>query len=162
MPEHLRIWGPMAVYGLMAAALSFSIDQGFKTWMLYSFQIADRQPVSVTSFFDLVIIFNKGISYGWLKGLGPWPLIIGQSLVTLFLWLWMAGSDRKFHAIVLGMIIGGALGNIVDRFIYGGVADFFFFHAFGFSWYVFNLADVAVVVGAAILVYTSFTDKTEN
>ncbi len=151
----------MAVFGLLTAALVFGIDQGHKTWMLHYFNIAERAPVRITSFLDLVMAWNKGISYGWLKGLGPWVLIAGQSLVTAFLWLWLAGSKTKFDAIVLGMIIGGALGNIADRVMYGAVADFFYLHAFGFSWYVFNLADVAVVVGACILVYSSFTAKSD-
>lgn len=156
MPESYKIWGPMAKYGLLVALLCFGIDQAFKAWMLHVFHIGARQPVSVLPYFDLVLAWNKGISYGWLKGLGPWLLIVGQSLATLFLWLWMAGSKNKGSALILGLIIGGAWGNIADRLHYGAVADFFYLHGGGFSWYVFNLADVAIVVGAALLLYDFF------
>ncbi|VAV96122.1 Lipoprotein signal peptidase [hydrothermal vent metagenome] len=158
MLKDFAIWGRFAPIGLAFIALGFGIDQGFKWWMLYVYDISAKQPVSLTPFFDLVMVWNPGVSYGWFKNLGPWVLIAGQSLIVLLLWFWLAGSKDRISAIAVGLIIGGALGNITDRVAYEAVADFFHFYAFGYNWYIFNLADVVIVAGAAILVYGSIRE----
>ena len=158
MFKDMALWGRFAPWGLVFIAASFGIDQAHKWWMLYVFNISAMQPVHVTPFFDLVLVWNLGVSYGWLKSLDPGLLIAGQLLISLLLWCWLAGAKDRLSAIATGMIIGGALGNIADRIMYEAVADFFYLHAFGFSWYVFNLADVAIVAGAALLVYGSIRE----
>ena len=137
---------------------SFGIDQVHKWWMLSVYNIAAQQPVHITPFLDLVLVWNKGVSYGWLKSLDPQILIAGQFAICLLLWFWLAGSKDRLSAIAIGMVIGGALGNVADRILFKAVADFFHLHAYGFSWYVFNLADVAIVAGAGLLVYASLKD----
>jgi len=154
----LSLKGRYTTLALVLIAMVFNIDQAHKWWMLTVYDIANIQPVQITPFFDLMLVWNTGVSYGWLKNLGPWWLIGGQVLISLLLWLWLAGSKDRPSVIAGGLIIGGALGNVADRIIYGAVADFFHLHAFGFSWYVFNIADVAIVAGAAILVYGSIRD----
>ena len=156
--SEIKLWGRYAPMALVLIALVFGIDQIHKWWMLTVYNIASIQPVKVTSFFDLLLVWNTGVSYGWLKNLGSWWLIIGQSLISLLLWLWLAGTRDRLSVIAMSLIIGGALGNVVDRIVYGAVADFFHLHAYGFSWYVFNIADVAIVAGAAILVYGSLIE----
>lgn len=150
-----RFWGPLAPLALALAILTFAIDQLHKYWMLDVYGIAEKSPVRVTSFFDLVMVWNKGVSYGlFTTHTQEW--LIGLSLViALLLWVWAAGARRPIAAAALGLVIGGALGNAFDRFWRGAVADFFHFHYQSFSWYVFNLADVAIVVGVALLMYES-------
>ena len=158
MFKNLAIWSRFAPLGLMVIAISFGIDQVFKWWMLFVYNISSNQPVTVTSFFDLILVWNTGVSYGWLKNFGPWVLVAGQMIICLLLWLWLNGLKDRISAIAVALVIGGALGNIADRLMYHAVADFFHLYAFGYSWYIFNLADVAIVAGAAILVYGSFRD----
>lgn len=153
--KDLSIWSRFAPLALVFIAVVFGIDQAYKFWMLFVYKIAAVQPVHVTGFFDLVLVWNTGISYGLLKSLGPWVLIVSQLAICLLLWLWLAAAKDRLSAMATGLIIGGALGNITDRILYEAVADFFLLHGFGYSWYVFNLADVAIVAGAAILVYGS-------
>jgi len=156
----LRLWGPHARLGLLVAAATFLLDQAVKTWLIWGYGIAGRQPVALTPFLDLVMAWNLGISYG----LFPLDSAAGQMFLALFkvaaataLWLWLCGNEGRVAAAALALIIGGALGNALDRVVYGGVADFFSLHlrAIGstFHWYVFNLADVAIVAGVGALLY---------
>lgn len=158
MLKNITIWGRYAPLGLLLIVISLATDQAHKWWMLYVYDIGKKQPVSITPFFDLILVWNPGVSYGWLNTLGPWLLIGGQLLISAMLWMWLSGAKDRTTAMATGLIIGGALGNVADRIIYHAVADFFHLHAFGYNWYVFNLADVAIVVGAAILVYGTVSD----
>jgi signal peptidase II len=157
----LSLLGRLSGLGLATALVTFVVDQGHKWWMLGPFDIAARQPVRVTPFLDLVLTWNTGISYGWLAqetDTGRWALIALSVLITGALWLWLAQARRPLVAVALGLVIGGALANAMDRIVHGAVADFFLFHGFGFSWYVFNIADVAIVAGIGLLLYDSFSD----
>jgi len=157
----LSLAGSLSTTGLAVACAIFIVDQLHKWWMLGPFDIATRQPVRVTPFFDLVLAWNRGISYGWFaqeSETGRWALI-GLSLVVTFgLWLWLAQARRAVAAVALGLVIGGALANTMDRVVHGAVADFFLFHGFGFSWYVFNIADSAIVAGVILLLYESLSE----
>ena len=158
----ISIWGRYAPLGLVLIAVVFGIDQAHKWWMLTVYNIASLQPVQITPFFNLVLVWNTGVSYGWLKDLGPWLLITGQLLISLLLWLWLAGARDRVSVLATALVIGGALGNVTDRIIHGAVADFFHLHAYGFSWYVFNIADVAIVAGAALLLYGSYREMADK
>ncbi len=153
--SQLRFWSPLAPLVPALAALVFGLDQTHKWWMLNVYDIASRQPVSVTTFFDLVLTWNKGISYGLLPTRLQGLLIALSIIVSLILWIWACRSRSVLGAAALAIIIGGALSNALDRAVHGAVADFFHFHAGGFSWYVFNIADIAIVAGVAILLYES-------
>jgi signal peptidase II len=148
------------VVGLICALLTVLIDQAHKYWMLGIYRIQDRGRVPVTSFLDLVYVKNFGISYGLFAQDGhdgQWILIVFAVLVAIGLAVWMALSATSLvMALSLGLLIGGAIGNAIDRAHMGGVADFFSLHAFGFYWYVFNIADVAIVAGVCGLLYESF------
>ncbi|MGH6855586.1 MAG: signal peptidase II [Aestuariivirga sp.] len=154
-----RLWSPLAPLVLALAALVFGLDQTHKWWMLNVFDIAKRQPVSVTSFFDLVLTWNKGISYGLLPTQQQGLLIALSIIVSLILWIWACRSRSIATVAALAIIIGGALSNALDRVFHGAVADFFHFHLGSFSWYVFNLADVAIVAGVIVLLYESFVGE---
>ena len=146
--------------GLIAAALALIADQGSKLFMLYGADFVHMQPrqsVPVLPFFNLVMVWNSGISYGLFPAsgrLGTWVLI-GLSMVAIVVlsWLLWRASSRAL-AIGYGLIIGGAIGNnLIDRVIYGQVADFFHFYGFGYDWYVFNIADLAITLGAMAILY---------
>ncbi|HEY4124138.1 MAG TPA: signal peptidase II [Rhizomicrobium sp.] len=146
-------------WGFIAAMFALILDQGSKLLMLHAFGFNDMRSgdaVSVFPFFNLVMVWNPGVSYGLFPARG----LMGTLLLALFsagavaaLGWWMWHSHRKSLTIGLGLVIGGALGNLMDRVIYGAVADFFHFYAFGYDWYVFNVADVAITFGVIALLY---------
>ena len=149
--------------GLVAAIAVLALDQASKLWLLRVFDIGHRGAVKVTPFFDLVLAWNTGISYGWFQNESPAGqavLIAVKAVAVIILAVWMARSRTLIATVALGLIIGGAIGNAIDRFAYGAVVDFALFHVqIGgntFNWYVFNLADVAIVAGVAALLYDSF------
>jgi signal peptidase II len=157
----VRLWGRLSALGLILAGASFAMDQAFKWWMLHVFDIEARQPIALFPVFDIVLAWNRGISYGWLseKSFAPQGLLIALAVViSLGLWIWLARTTRPVTAAAIGLILGGALANAFDRAAYGAVADFFSFHLGSFEWYIFNLADVAIVAGVALLVYESLSE----
>jgi signal peptidase II len=136
--------------------ITLAIDQGFKLWMLLGYDIADHGVVAVGPYLDLVMAWNTGISYGLFQQdgeFGRWVLIGIKALAVLVFGAWMLKAETRLTALGLGLIIGGALGNGIDRVVWGAVADFFSFHVGSFRWYVFNLADAAIVVGVILLLY---------
>ena len=156
------LWGRLSSIGLALAAFSLFADQLFKFWMLRIIDIASSQPIVVTPFFSLVLAWNQGVSYGWFAqsgDLGRLILIAVSLVASVLLWVWLARTPSPLSAAGLGLIIGGAIGNVIDRVNYGAVADFFLFHAFGFSWYIFNIADVAIVAGVLALLYDSLREN---
>ena len=149
--------------GIIAAITTVLVDQASKLWLLYVLDIGHRGTVRVTSFFDLVLAWNIGISFGLFQNdsqIAQIALMAIKVLAVIALAVWMARSRTLLATIALGLIIGGAIGNAVDRFAYGAVVDFALFHVQvggnTFNWYVFNLADVAIVAGVAALLYDSF------
>lgn len=149
--------------GVIAALLVLVLDQATKLWLLFVFDIAHRGAVEVTPFFDLVLAWNIGISFGWLQSenqLAQIALMAIKGIAVIALAIWMARSRTLIATLALGLIIGGAIGNAIDRFAYGAVVDFALLHiqlgGKTFNWYVFNLADVAIVAGVAALLYDSF------
>jgi signal peptidase II len=148
--------------GAIVAAVALAADQIFKNLMLYGFDFRAKDlfaRIEVTSFFDLVMVWNRGVSYGHFQasGLTGTIILIAFSLVAVVaLTWWLTTADRRILAWGLGLVIGGALGNVIDRAIYGAVADFFRFHAFGYDWYVFNVADAAITVGVVALLLDAF------
>lgn len=151
-------------FGFTLAGVIFLADQAHKFWMLEIFDIRRHQPVHVAPFLDLVIAWNPGISYSLLRAdsaFGRWALVGATGIIIALLLVWLWKATHKRLACGLGLIAGGALGNLLDRILYGAVADFFHFYVdtenWGrLSWYVFNVADVAIVAGVAVLLYDSF------
>jgi signal peptidase II len=140
-----------------------ALDQAVKLWLLFVFDIGHRGAVQIAPFFDLVLAWNVGISFGWFQNdgaLAQIALTAIKAIAVVVLAIWMARSTTRTATVGLGMIIGGAVGNAIDRFAYGAVVDFALFHVqIGektFNWYVFNLADAAIVAGVAALLYDSF------
>jgi signal peptidase II len=160
------LFGPCSRLGLTVAFLAGLVDQLAKIWLLFGFRLADRGVVSLTPFLDLVLTWNQGISYGLFQqetDLGRWILLGIKAGAVAVLWVWLARVQSRLAAVALGLIVGGAIGNAIDRLAYGAVADYVLFHldfAGGrFNWYVFNLADVAIVAGVVGLLYESFAGE---
>jgi signal peptidase II len=146
-------------WGLVTAAGALVADQGSKFGLLYGLGFLHRAPsqsIPVLPFFNLVMVWNPGISYG----LFPASSIIGTAVLVLVslaaiagLGYWLWGMTSLSLAMGVGLVIGGALGNLIDRLVYGRVADFFHFYGFGYDWYVFNIADIAITFGAVAIIY---------
>lgn len=161
-PAGSYLWGRLSAFGLAFAAVTCLVDQAAKFWLLDSFDLANRGTVPVTRFIDLVLTWNTGISYGLLQqqgAAGTWALFAFRLAAVVFLWVWLTRAPSRLTAAALGLIIGGAVGNGIDRLHWPGVMDFVLFHietaGFSFRWYVFNLADVAIVAGVVGLLYES-------
>ena len=153
--------GPLTRFGVAVAAVACLLDQASKLYLLFVHDLA-ANPIHLGPFFDFVLTRNTGISYGLFQtqgALGQWVLLGLKGLAVVLLWVWLARSRDRLTALSLGLIIGGAIGNGIDRLAYGWVADFVFFHVsagtWRFNWYVFNLADVAIVAGVIGLLYES-------
>lgn len=148
----------------MIAALALVLDQASKTWILESVMQPPR-VIEITPFFNIVLTWNRGVSFGMFNNhsaYGPY-LLTGLAIViiiALSVWLWRATT--RTSVLALGLIIGGAIGNVVDRVLYGAVVDFLDVHAFGYHWPAFNVADSAVCVGAAMLVLESLFTRAET
>lgn len=147
---------PVLHIGIAVAAVVFVLDQLTKYAVLYGLDLAVRGKIYVTPFMDFVLAMNRGISYGLFPQdgeLGRWFLFSVKIAASVFFFLWMRRATSGLVAIALGLLIGGALGNALDRALQGAVVDFVALHAFGFRWYVFNLADAAIVAGVIGLLY---------
>jgi signal peptidase II len=149
--------------GLLVAAATAILDQAVKLWLLFGFNLPARGRVPLTSFLDLVLTWNTGISYGLFQQEGPLGqgiLLAVKVIAVALLVVWLARAATLAAAVALGLIIGGAIGNGIDRLAYGAVADFVLLHVtitgWNYNWYVFNLADTAIVAGVAGLLYDSF------
>jgi signal peptidase II len=146
--------GGMVRLGLTVALLLLGFDQLTK-WAALDLLDLQARPIAVTPFFNLVMVWNKGVSFGMLNSLGPlapW-LLSGVALaVVIALLFWLRRSENAVMATGLGLVIGGALGNVVDRVRYGAVVDFLDFHVAGWHWPAFNLADAGICVGAGLIV----------
>lgn len=154
------LWGTFSPLGATVALVTMGIDQAHKWWMLKIIGFTEGVRYALLPFLDVVYVKNTGISYSLLdqKTLsGQYVLAAFAMLASATLWVWLAKSgSSRLMAWSLGLIIGGALGNGLDRLTLGGVADFFSAHAFGFYWYVFNIADMAIVAGVVGLLYDSY------
>jgi signal peptidase II len=162
--DWLSQWrGPFTPLGVATALAVGLLDQASKLWLLYGFDLADRGRVVLAPVADLVLVRNYGISYGWFQWLGGsarWALIALTLAAVVFLIAWLARAGSRLSGLALGLIIGGAIGNAIDRIIQGGaVIDFVRLHAViggvDRDWYVFNVADAAIVAGVAGLLYES-------
>jgi signal peptidase II len=151
--------------GLVVAAGALVLDQGFKLLMLFAFGFAGLAPgesVSLLPFFDLVMVWNPGITFGLFPAnslAGTVVLASFQILAISALLWWLWSAKKKILVVGIGLVVGGALGNLIDRLIYGKVADFFHFHVAGFNWYVFNIADTAITIGVAGLLYEALSNS---
>jgi signal peptidase II len=157
--SRVTLTGPFTRIGLFIAALIFALDQLSKWWILKIVNLDEREPIYLTPFLDLAMAWNKGVSYGLLATDMQGFLIALSLAITAMLVMWLAKADKAVAAASYGLLIGGALGNALDRWLHGAVADFVHFHWGTFSWYIFNVADIAIVAGVAVLLYDAVLGK---
>jgi len=150
------------VFGLILAATVIGLDQISK-WAIMELMRPPR-VIEITPFFNLVVGWNRGISFGLFNNDSPlnaWILSILALSIAIVLVIWLSRTDRRSVAIGLGLIIGGAIGNVIDRLRFGAVFDFLDVHAYGFHWPAFNVADSAITIGAVLLVADSLFARPE-
>lgn len=145
--------------GLPLAAGILAADQASKWWILDGLRLPELGQVKLLAAgpfgLDLTMVWNRGVTFGMLTGDSAWhqiALSLVAALVAAFLLRWLARAENRLTAIALGAVIGGAVGNVIDRLRFGAVVDFVDAHAWGWHWYVFNLADAAIVCGVVALV----------
>ncbi len=143
--------------GVIVAIIVLVIDQATKWWILYDVMQPPR-VIEVTSFFNMVLAWNRGVSFGMFSSVNEYGphLLTGLAVaIVLGLGVWLYKAETRFTARALGLIIGGALGNVIDRVEFGAVVDFLDFHIMGYHWPAFNVADSAICIGAAMLILES-------
>jgi lipoprotein signal peptidase len=145
--------------GLIMAAAVLVADQASKWFMLYELGLPVVQHIPLVSIgpfgFDLTMVWNRGVTFGMFAGDSmATQAVLGLLALAIagFLLRWMARAENRLVALALGAVVGGAVGNVIDRARFGAVADFFDAHAFGWHWYVFNVADAGIVLGVTALV----------
>lgn len=150
--------------GLIIAGVVLILDQVTKWWIV---EIVMRSPrsIEITPFFNLVMGWNRGVSFGMFSSGSPahaWILTGVALAIVAALLVWLKRTDERIVQIAIGLIVGGALGNVIDRIRFGAVADFLDFHAFGYHWPAFNVADTGITLGAIALVLDSLFAKAET
>jgi len=145
----------LPVIGAVMALAVCVADQASKYWVLEILNLPERGQVVVLPFFNLTMVWNRGVTFGMLSSENGWSqfaLAGVAAAVVAALGIWMKRAETLLVALALGAIAGGAVGNVIDRLRFTAVVDFLHFHALGWSWYVFNIADAAIVCGVAALV----------
>jgi signal peptidase II len=155
----MTLSGPLTRLGLLIATLVFAFDQLSKWWVLKVVNLDERDPIQITPFLDLAMAWNTGVSYGLLSTQMQGLLVVLSLAITAMLVVWLAKTDNAVAGASYGLLIGGALGNALDRILHGAVADFVHLHWGTWSWYIFNVADIAIVAGVALLLYEALFVK---
>ncbi len=148
----------MLKLGLRIAAITFFIDQASKWYLLNVVDMPAKGLIEVTDFFNLRMVWNRGVSFGMFSAdtaTGRYALILFALAVVAFLVVWLARAQNRLLGVAIGFVIGGAVANVVDRAIYGAVADFFDLYAWGYHFYTFNFADAGISLGVVLLIYES-------
>lgn len=152
--------------GLILALLVLIADQASKWWVLQVLNLPERRNVPVLGGggfgLDMTMVWNRGVTFGLLSGSAPWHAWVLAGLaavIAVFLVRWMAKAENRRTALALGAIVGGAVGNVIDRARFGAVVDFVDAYAWGWHWYVFNVADAAIVIGVVVLLIEAVTAR---
>ena len=141
------------------------IDFLSKNKIISIFKDGIIEKIYVNEYLDFILVFNTGISYGLFSGGGDfqkWTLILLSILIIIFLLSLIRNESTILSKLSISFIIGGALGNVLDRFTYGAVVDFISLHAKGFSWYIFNIADMFIVLGVILFILSQFILSKKN
>jgi signal peptidase II len=164
---------PMSRFGLIIAGVVFVLDQISKWLVLGPARFSPPgcleaglgcRFIELTPIFDLQMVWNRGVSFGLLRAdsdIMRWGLVVLSLAISAIFVSWLRTASNRLTGVALGLVIGGALGNVIDRIRFGAVADFFDFSGLGFVW-VFNVADAAITVGAILLAFDMlFLTETE-
>lgn len=151
--------------GLWIAIVILIADQLSKLWLLFVYEIELNGDLVLAPFATVTLVWNRGISYGLFQqeaDWGRWGLVIISFVAAVAFGIWLRKNPPRLVAWALGLVIGGAVGNGIDRAAYGAVVDFMHLHWGSFSWYVFNIADCAIVVGVALLLLDAIRPSPEG
>ncbi len=151
--------------GIVAALVVLAADQASKYWVLNILDLPELGSVALLPVLNLTMVWNHGVTFGLFNNFGGFGRValaaVALAIVAaLAVWLWRA--ERLTVALALGAIGGGAVGNVIDRLRFGAVVDFIHAHAWGWSWYVFNVADAAIVCGVGVLVLDSLFHRSDT
>ena len=145
----------LTLLGLAAAVVVLVADQASKWWILDVVRLQDIGQIVLLPVLNLTMVWNNGVTFGLLTGFGQWSYLLLTAIalaVVAALGVWLRRAESRMVATALGAIVGGALSNVIDRLRFGAVVDFIHAHLGDWSWYVFNVADAAIVCGVAALV----------
>jgi signal peptidase II len=150
-------------FGFAIAAVTVVLDQITKWWVVARLMDPPR-TIEIAPFFNLVMVWNRGITFGLFGNAqwGRWAFAAVAVVIVAILISWLARTVHRLVAVALGLVIGGAIGNVIDRVRWGAVADFLDFHAMGWHWPAFNVADSAIVVGVGILLLEALFGRKES
>ncbi|TPE59105.1 signal peptidase II [Sandaracinobacter neustonicus] len=155
----------MKRFAYALAALVFLLDQLVKYWIVNVVQLQERITIPVLPFFSLTWVENRGVSMGMMTAdteVGRWLLVGLTALIATVVALWIRRERHWPESVALGLILGGALGNIVDRVRFGYVVDFVHLHWGPWSFYVFNVADAAITIGVLILLFRALIGRSDG
>ncbi|PPR63130.1 MAG: Lipoprotein signal peptidase [Alphaproteobacteria bacterium MarineAlpha4_Bin2] len=147
--------------GLLVSVITVLFDQLTK-WLIRDFVLLSIRKIEVTQFFNIVEVWNQGVSFGLLAINSPWTPYLLSALalvIVTILIFWLRKAETRFLGVALGFIIGGAVGNVIDRMIWGQVFDFLDFHIASYHWPAFNVADSAIFMGVALILADGFIAK---
>ena len=160
--DQLSKWAAME-FALRPLSVGDNQPRGFIDWMMHAPDRLLFLHDQILPFFNFVVVWNQGVSFGMLRNnaeYGPYLLIALSLIIAIGFLGWMFKTDNSVHRIGIACVIGGAIGNVIDRFRFGAVFDFLDFHLFGYHWPAFNIADSAIVIGVSILmIYAFFFEK---
>ncbi len=164
MTDADTIKGQYFLRGMFIIVLLMAIDQLSKWWVLEVFDLPAKQSVELLPFLSFTMVWNSGISMGLPLGdaLGKWGIVVMTGAISIWLLIWLRKSAHLFEASALVLILSGALGNLIDRFVHGAVVDFIHLHAFGYNFYVFNVADSAITMGVILLLIDGLRDGAKS
>lgn len=149
--------------GLRVGLLVVLLDQISKWWILAN--VTAGRPIPMTPFFNLVLTGNRGVSFGLFANehaVMPYVLVAVSLAISAFLLVWMRRARSGLVVVALGMVVGGAIGNVIDRLRFGAVVDFLDFHAFGWHWPAFNVADAGITVGVLLILVDGLVTRKEQ
>ena len=145
--------------GIVAGAVVLAADQLSKWWILHVLDLPERGQIVLLPVLNFTMVWNRGVTFGLLNSFGPWGYLLLSAVavaIVVVLGFWLRRAESAVVAVAIGAVAGGALSNnLIDRLRYGAVVDFIHAHIGAWSWYVFNLADAAIVCGVAALVLES-------
>lgn len=144
------------IIGMCVAVISIALDQLSKNWLIGLLDGSGFSSIQVTGFFNLVMVWNHGVSFGMLSEPGTnvrYFLMAVAFTIVGMMSFWLYRCTSRMVAIAIGLVIGGAIGNVIDRVRFGAVADFLDFHLFGYHWPAFNVADASIFCGVTLLLW---------
>ena len=144
--------------GFIMAAAVLAADQASKYWVLHGLHLTDGHFLVLLPVLNFVLVWNHGVTFGMFNGPGAFNGVIFAVIalaVVVLLGVWLWRTRKLFNILAIGAIMGGAIGNVIDRLRFGAVVDFIHAHVGDWSWYVFNVADAAIVCGVAVLILES-------